>query len=187
MKSLKEMLREEKFYDEKSIVFESGKLDEVKDAKDKSSLPEGRLGEIPIERIKTEIGVELFVPMSRFNKELAQAKAEMNTETCFRLETENRVLVLEKKTAEAFEMDAASYDQSENMLRWNQNLPGNDVTEWAGIVQTLHKGPMLGTVSGISKADGDVYVLTYAGIGNFTDIRMEKTGLLKLLYKKVTR
>lgn len=187
MKKLKEMLQKEKFFDKKSIVFESGNLTEVEDALDKSNLLEGRLGEIPIERIKTEVGVEVFIPVSRYNKELAKAKAETDTETCFRIETENRVLALDKKTVDAFAGEAACYDQSENMVRWDRNLPGDGVTEWAGIVDSLHKGPMLGTISAINGLDGNVYVLTYAGIGNFTDIRMEKNSVLKFLYKKVAR
>jgi len=182
--NMKKLLCEDTLYDQRSLVYENGVLQEVDDPRDTDKIQEGRMGEFFIKRMKLHMGLMLMLPITRASRPLDAAQVLADTDTLFALAAENRFLSVEKgERAQSEEkMDGRS-----DLVRWSGGNAGDGVTQWVGTVDTGTFGTMLGIVSRFSGADGSVYVLTYAGTGNYTDIRMEHREILKAFLRRVAR
>ena len=175
------MLAEDKLYDGKSLLFENGELLEVDDPRDKKNIPEGRLGEFAIEWIRTAMGVVLKVPVTKMTASMVNEAARVDAESIFYAEAENRWMALEKLDPESLE-DRARY------LAENADLASvscEACRKWVGILTSPENRKMAGMIALVGGTGEDGYVLTYAGTGNFTDIKMEQGLILRSLCRSV--
>lgn len=180
-KNYMKMLREDKLYDKKSIVFYENKMEEIADERDCDSLPEGRLGEFPMERIETEMGLTVILPMTKESRVLEKAKERINLEDKFQIAAETRLFGVQKIAFSEYEMHLESYQNHEDFIL---NRDEEKLQEFMGVFNCEEFGRMLGLLSFIHGKES-VYLVKYAGIGNFTDIRMEQENILNYIYKRV--
>ena len=185
--TMKQLLGSDTLYDEKSLVYQAGSLEQIEDPLDSSNIPEGRLGEFRLERIKTEMGVALQLPVTKTARELSQTTPAEDTQTCYQRSCANRFFMLKKVDSALSAQITADFNADKNLTAWEAETPDEQMAQWIGLMDTGSTGPMLGIVRMISGKDGFVYLLYYAGIGNFTDIRMEETEIMKALYRRVTK
>ncbi|WP_455718971.1 hypothetical protein, partial [Anaerosporobacter sp.] len=64
---------------------------------------------------------------------------------------------------------------------------GNYLLAYEGLIDTQKYGMMLGTIIFFKGKSSDIFEFTYAGIGNYTDIKMEKDIILKRIYGRANR
>lgn len=172
--TMKELLCGDRLKDRRSLVFENGLLRQIDDPMDANGLPEGRMGEFPRLRVRTALGVTLFLPITRASVCLEDADVMCDTPTAYTLRASVRFLSLEKRDAP--EPDA-------DLVPWPAGQGDERAEHWVGILS----GEMVGIVSRFTGNDGSSYVLTYAGTGNFTDIRMEHSNVLHGILQRVLR
>lgn len=178
------MLLSDKLYDKTSLVFENGSLLRISDPKDSNDLPEGRLGEFPIDRFKTSFGLTFFVPLTRRSRTLKDAVPSVNNREAYRVSSENRYLSVEKRESADGPKAVDALNANGNLVKCAVDLP--NTLQWLGFVDTQKNGIMLGLVRSIKAADGSYYFVTYAGIGNFTDIRMEFNELAAPIQRRLS-
>lgn len=185
--TIKQLLVSDTLYDEKSLVYQAGTLEQIEDLMDSSKIPEGRLGEFRLERIKTRMGVILQLPVTKAARELSQTVPAEDTEICYQRCCANRFFMLKKVDAALSAQITAGLNSDENLTPWETETPNEQMAQWIGLVDSGSAGPMLGIVRMIFGKDNFVYLLYYAGIGNFTDIRMEETEIMKALYRRISK
>ncbi|MBE6985156.1 MAG: hypothetical protein E7434_06060 [Ruminococcaceae bacterium] len=173
----KALLQEDKLYDKKSLIFENDVLSQVEDANDDDRLPEGRLGEFPLLRFHTQMKVPLIVPLTKNSRTLKEAEVAEDSDCRFLLHSDNRYLCLEKLGTESMQWE--SLESNDEFIQKAEN-------EWLGILETPY-GKMLGTVNLLISADNTAVLLTYAGIGNYTDIQMEKNNIQAFVLRRINR
>lgn len=184
-KNIADMLLSDILYDKTSLVFENGILNKIADPMDSNDLPEGRSGEFPCKRIKINCGITLFVPLTRKSRSFKDAKPSTDTESSFCLLTDNRYLSVEKRTSADAHKLIDAYNSSKSFVQGSSNNP--NTTEWLGFLSGNDGKSMLGIVRLIAASDGRMFFVTYAGTGNFTDIRLEMNELLDPLYMRLIR
>lgn len=172
--TMKELLCADTLKDRRSLLFENGLLRQIDDPMDADGLPEGRMGEFPRLRLQTALGVPLLLPITRASACLKDADVVCDTPTACTLRASSRFLSLEKRDAP--EPDA-------DLVSWPAGQGDERAEHWVGIFS----GEMVGIVSRFTGNDGSSYVLTYAGTGNFTDIRMEHSEILGVILRRVLR
>ena len=175
------MLREDKLYDKKSIIFYENKMEEVVDERDRSNIPEGRLGEFPMERIETAMGLTVILPMTKESCVLGKAKERIDLENQFLIVAETRMFSVQKIPFSEFEMHLENYQKHEDFILSRAEVR---LQEFKGVFDCKEFGKMLGLISFISGREY-VYLVKYAGKGNFTDIRMEQENIINYIYKRV--
>lgn len=174
-----EMFKNDKYYDRKSLVFENGILSEVKDAADRENVPEGRFGEFMSKKVKTKLGVTLRLPVTKSSKSLENAVEAENSDREYRIETDDRFLSIEKLS-----LSAPSEAEAELSADCDLVKTAEDDYSRFGFVRTTKGETMIGIVNLICRSGDEVYLLKYAGTGNFTDIRMEYDEILFSVKKK---
>ena len=178
--NMKKLLCDDVLYDRRSLVYENGTLQEIDDPLDTDQLQEGRMGEFFIKRMKIHMGLMLRLPITKASRALDGAQTLTDTNTAFVLGAGNRFLSLEK---EGSAPDEEQLDKDPQLVRWDGSDAPDGVTQWVG---TVGSGTMLGIVSRFNGRDGAPYVFTYAGTGNFTDIRMEHSEILNAILRRVS-
>lgn len=161
-----EMFKNDKYYDRKSLVFENGVLSEVKDELDRENVPEGRLGEFMSITVKAKPGVAIRLPVTKKSESLETAVEAENSDRAYRIETLDRYLSFEK-------ISATDISTAEGELSSDGDLVRVCDSTYFGFVKTFDGASMIGVVKVVCRQNGEVYILKYAGLGNFTDIRME--------------
>ncbi len=173
--AIRKMLVEDKLYDKKSLVFEGGTLREISDPLDSDKLPEGRLGEFPLERFRTAMGITLYVPITKASGSVRNAVPITNSEELFEVCTADRYLSLEKNNAND---GSAILRNNEADLAITENNDGEE--RLVGFIETPEGDKMLGIAAKTEIGNVD-FVFVYAGIGNFTDIKMEMENVIRFL------
>ena len=184
--TMKQLICEDALYDQKSLIYQDGHLEEIDDPLDRIDVPEGRLGEFRVERVKTKMGVTLQIPVTAASRELADAAPAEDSDTCYRRFVANRFVALEKTDAIQSASIAADFHTDNKLAAWKTPEAGEQTAQWAGLLDT-EAGSMLGIIRMISGKDGSVYILRYAGTGNFTDLQMEEAEIMMALRRRVTR
>lgn len=178
--NMKKLLCDDVLYDRRSLVYENGTLQEIDDPLDTDQLQEGRMGEFFIKRMKIHMGLMLRLPITKASRALDGAQTLTDTDTAFVLAAENRYLSLEKGASAPVE---TQFGTDPDLVPWDGSDAPDGVTQWVG---TVGSGTMLGIVSRFNGRDGAPYVFTYAGTGNFTDIRMEHGEILNAILRRVS-
>lgn len=176
-----EMLRNDKLYDKKSLIYYEGIIEEVIDEFDSDQIMEGRLGEFPVERIKTIMGVPLMIPLTKDSRVLLETEDILDTENMYQIRTETRFLCLVRCSLTEIEKKSREYIESEKYISVYQE---GESEKFIGFCNLEEYGEMLGLVS-IIRGKKDSYIFKYAGIGNFTDIRMEQRNILSYICRRV--
>ena len=163
-----EMFKNDKYYDRRSLVFENGTLTEEKDDLDRENVPEGRLGEFMARMVRAKLGVSFRLPVTKKSESLETAEEIENTEKLYCIETDDRFFSFEKLSCSEFSALENSLSESGELVK----VADGDFS-YLGFVNTYKGVRMVGVVKFIDGSTDDGYVLKYAGLGNFTDIKME--------------
>ena len=181
------LLKNDKLYDGKSLIWEDNKLTEIKDNLDKNNIPEGRLGEFPIKKINISMGLDLFLPVVKKNKDLINTHDIIDTPKLYQMLSENRILKIERLENNEYHTKSLEYNNLESM----QNISTTDNKEtlqiYEGILNTEKYGAMVGIITFLPGTKDTASSFTYAGTGNYTDIKMEKDIILKRLIRSIKK
>lgn len=177
------LLQNDVLYDGRSIIFYKGSITEIIDENDGIQLLEGRLGEFPIERIETKMGILLYIPLTKTSHVLFETEDITDEEDKYQIVTKTRFLCVKKIAFKKSNAQMEFYKENKDFVC---NVKNKDVLEYMGLLKTGQYGKMLGFVSFIEGKD-EVYILKYAGEGNFTDVRIEQEIILKFMRKRVER
>ncbi len=181
------LLKNDKLYDGKSLIWENNKLTEIKDNLDKNNIPEGRLGEFPINKINISMGLELFLPVVKKNKNLINTQDIIDTPKLYQILSENRILKIEQLGNSEYHKKILEYDN----LKFMQNISITDNEKYLqiyeGVLNTEKYGAMLGIITFLSGTKDTTFSFTYAGTGNYTDIKMERDTILKKLIRSIKK
>lgn len=178
-------LKKDKLYDKKSLIWENGEIREVADDMDSNTIQEGRLGEFPIKVIRTKMGVTISLPLVANNKTLDYAEDSIDDQNIYQLRSENRILKLEKLLNNEYQDRIQNNDKTKDLYKIPMEDKENYLFTYEGLIDSDKYGTMLGTIVFFKGKSGDIYEFTYAGIGNYTDIKMEKDIIVKRIYRRV--
>lgn len=181
------LLKDDKLYDKKSLIWENGNIKEVADDMDSNNIQEGRLGEFPIKRIQTQIGVIIQLPLVKNNKTLDKTEDIISDINIYQLRSENRFLKLEKLFDREYQRRIQNYNESKDLYKITMDVNENYLFTYEGLIDTEKYGIMIGTTCLFKDKSNQIYEFTYAGIGNYTDIKMEKDFIIKRIYGRVNQ
>lgn len=179
------LLRDDKLYDKKSLIWENGEIREVADDMDSNTIQEGRLGEFPIKVIRTKMGVTILLPLVANNKTLDYAEDCIDNQNIYQLRSENRLLKLEKMLNHEYLDRIQNYDETKDLYKICMEDKENYLFTYEGFIDADKYGTMIGTINLFKGNSNEIYEFTYAGIGNYTDIKMEKDIILKRIFRRV--
>ncbi|MBE5961914.1 MAG: hypothetical protein E7256_11150 [Lachnospiraceae bacterium] len=191
-KELRSLLDGDRLYDKKSLIWENGRINEVQDDRDLKDIPEGRFGEFKVERVNTEMGVKLLLPLTEENKKFKNPNETINTGSHFKIHTENRILELETLTESEYKMMVQACESSKFLYK-SSNEENNGLQKYEGMIGEETDGDthndkwMLGNVVFFEGQNNEIYAFTYAGIGNYTDIKMESSFILNKIIWRIRR
>ncbi len=181
------LLENDRLHDGKSLVWENNTLTEIKDEADTDNRTEGRMGEFRFERIKTHMGTDIFFPVVKLNQALLEEQNRTEGEHFFDMRNETRMLRLERFDAVAAERVQEGLGASCYLRKWFLEADGENYDAYEGLMEEAAGKLYLGTKVLIPIEEGSHYVFTYAGMGNYTDIKMERDVILKRLIRTIKR
>lgn len=171
-----ELLKKDRLYDGKSLIWGNGMLRQISDSSDSSKLHEGRFGEFPYKIIKTNMGVCLQIPEVKSNLSLCRAAALINDENIYLAVTKERILRLERTVVHEAKAEDGNLRKTDDKEE-----------EYEGFIDSGDNGVMAGRIIFLDGKDHTMYKFIYAGTGNYTDIKMEYEIILKRLRRSVMR
>ncbi len=181
------LLEKDKLYDEKSLFWENNILSEIQDEDDTDKRTEGRLGEFKIQRIQTKMGIAFFFPIVKLNKSLLDVQNITDEADRYTMENDTRLLCLEKLDAAQAETVVGEYEASSGLRKYTEEVDETDYVVFEGVIPGTGGELFLGTRLLVSDKSDDLYVFTYAGKGNYTDIKMERNIIAKRLIRTIKR
>ena len=181
------LLGNDRLHDGKSLVWENNTLAEIKDEADTDNRTEGRMGEFRFERIKTHMGTVIFFPVVKLNQALLEEQNRTEGESFFDMRNETRILRLERFNAVAADSVQADLDASCYLRKLFLEADSENCDVYEGLMEEADGKRYLGTKVLICGKEGEFYVFTYAGMGNYTDIKMERDVILKRLIRTIKR
>lgn len=180
--AMMELLLNDKLFDRRSLVFDNGELTEIDDPFDASDLPEGRLGEFAVSRRSLALGLRLFIPLTKMGRTLEDSENITDADVLFQVSSGQRLLRVEKLSHADADEKLAGFGSCGDFaaLRDEDGTP-----MWFGCFDSPEGVPMLGVTRAAGVGEEFTYLLTYAGIGNFTDIRMEADNVYSRLRRGI--
>ncbi len=183
-KVILEMIKQDKLYDEKSFMWEDDTLVEMEDELDSNKITEGKLGEFMYERISANMGIKFLFPVVRKNKDLLESPLFTDDQRMYRRIIPNRLFEVKKMEECDFAAACELVEKNEDLYSVMSDKTEEHLGIYEGIIATEEFGNMLGSIAFIKGSDY-IYQLSYAGKGNYTDIKMEKNIILKRITRSV--
>lgn len=173
-KEILDELSKDKEYDQESIFWDGKQAFIIKDLLDSKNIRDGRSGPFPSVRLKSNVVKTIFCVQTDLNKELLETNESLleDSENLLILESYNRYLKLEKFKDITFEEEIkkiiSKYIELKDIVTNNSTY----YKVFAGIFHTNNSMEMMG-IKVIYEHSNMLYSLSYAGIGNFSDIKVE--------------
>lgn len=181
-----EMFKADQLFDKKSLVWENNTLEIINDKYDAENVPEGRMGEFKIKRILTELGVVILFPVINETEEIFLSGSEEDNSDFYQLSFDKRFFKIEKMSKAEHGCMIKELENSGTMIKCINDKNPVCISEYEGFYYTENYGDMIGRVSSfVDKEEGVIYNFTYAGKGNYTDIKMEGSFILNRIIKQI--
>ncbi|WP_455718537.1 hypothetical protein, partial [Anaerosporobacter sp.] len=127
------LLKNDKLYDKRSLIWENDDLLEIDDDMDSNVIQEGRLGEFPNKRIQTKMGIVILLPLVRDNKTLDEIEDKIDDYNIYQLRSENRFLKLVKLLDYEYQNRIQSYDETKDFYKIPIEDNGNYLLVYDGL------------------------------------------------------
>ncbi len=188
IKAYLSQLEKDKLFDKKSFIWEKETLKEVNDPLDSNTILEGRLGEFPTKRIITKLGLNLIIPLTANSKTFEETKDLLDEENLFQIRISKRILKLEKRLFNEYEniIEKANKSSLLRNIENTQNLLKQGIlSQFEGFIDSDKYGVMLGNINILRGRDSQIFIFTYGGYGNYTDIKMEFNNIVKRIIRSI--
>lgn len=177
-------IQEDRKNDEKSLIWDGNQATIIQDELDSENIMDGRSGEFRIYNLQTAAGITLPCFVSKNNSELGQYQDHLlvNDECEFKVETSNRYLSLIKLDINAYnEKKNSSLNDPLLIEPTDKRAFGlEESTVLTGIINTESNKNMIGFRLYVKGSKDDAFCLTYAGFGNYSDIKVEAANMFRM-------
>jgi hypothetical protein len=177
-------IAEDKEFDGKSLIWDGEKAQIVDDELDSRDVLDGRYGEFELVTLETGIGFDLVLPKTSHNSDLFMSSEypPVDTDDEFSIETQDRFLSLKKEGAGTFDQKAAELSSGGGLMESDSSAIKSETGHklFTGIIKTTSGENMAGFLLLINGEDS-VYTFRYAGLGNYSDIRVEAFSAIRRL------
>lgn len=185
--SVLKFISKDKLYDRKSVVWDGNGAQVVYDELDSRSVLDGRYGPFEAVRLETALGAALMGIKTNNNDGLFSADTipEVDDSSEYRLEISNRYLSLKKSDGSGYTTQAEALSADTGLMELDGTAFKSE-TEYrlfTGIIGTESGSDMIGFRLLSKGSDGSIYCLTYAGLGNYSDIKTEADEVIRSLLK----
>lgn len=171
-----QVIAEDKEFDGKSVIWDGEKVQVVDDELDNRNVMDGRYGEFEFVTLKTKLGFDLVLPNTGHNSDLflADKYPVIDTDDEYNIETPGRFLSIKRESIDSFNQKEAELLSDQELIESSNEAINSEMEHklFTGIINTTSGEDMIGFLLLIPGEDS-VYLFRYAGIGNYSDIRVE--------------
>lgn len=134
-------------------------------------------------REETSLGLTLICPDTGKNSKLFETDKYPPADgpDVYRIETPDRFMMLEKRNSNDYAAQVEMLSADLRLIRLDKKITNNETEHeiFTGLINTVSNADMIGFVLLAPDGNDAMYTLTYAGIGNYSDIRIEALNIMR--------